>query len=249
MTIAGKGIYVYLLDEFGGKSPKEMVQKLRNAGINRVYLKIADGSDSWPKKNDFNAATAAEAKNAGLTVWAWHYVYGNHPEAEAAIAAKRVKDLGLSGYIYDAEKEYENKQKKTAAETFVAQLKKQMPAGTILGFSSFKYPSNHPDLPWQTLAAAADVLMPQVYWVQANNPAAQTDKAIGEWKKLNPNALMVPTGAAYEEDGWRANAADVKTFLLHAKDTCKAADLWYWDDLAKVSGKDYVDAVTSVVWP
>jgi hypothetical protein len=248
MAITGKGVYVYELNRFGGKNPKDLVAKLRAAGFTRVYLKIADGSNSWPSQDDFNAAVAKEAKSAGLTVWGWHYVYGNHPEDEATIAASRTKALGLTGYIYDAEIQYENKAKHAAATTFMTNLKQKLPAGTILGFSSFKYPSNHPDLPWKTFAAPADVLMPQVYWVRANNPAVQTDKAIGEWQALNANALMVPTGAAYEEDGWRADAVDVKAFLLHAKDKCKAADLWYWDDLAKDSGKDYVEVVTAVDW-
>ena len=250
LLLRGKGLYLYDLPSSGGANPLSLVNRLKAAGIAHVYIKIADGAQSWPRSGpDYTANVTAAAQAAGLIVWGWHYVYGNHPAAEAEIAAQRVGALGLSGYIFDAEKEYESTQKKAAAQTFVADARSLMPK-IPFGFSSFKYPTKHGDLPWKIFASAADVLMPQVYWVGKHDPGAQLDLAAKEWGALNPGAVIAPTGAAYTEQAdWRPTADDIKGFLTRARSVGHAAaDFWFWDYIAKAANADLLDAIATFAY-
>jgi len=232
--VRGTGIYIYELPAGGGEDPGKLVKRPKAANVARIYVKVADGSDVFPRiKPDYNKAVIAEARKQGLSVWGWHYIYGNFPEAEADRAAELVTKFGLQFYIYNAEKHHYGRAKQ--AKTFIERLRKNLP-DTKLGFSSFKYPTNHPDLPWKTFAAAADFLRPQVYWVEAHNPEKQYDRSWKEWSVLNPKAVMLPTGAAYSDDPkkWVPNADEISRSLrhVHAKG-CAGADFWVWDYVAK----------------
>jgi hypothetical protein len=245
------GFYLWQLPAGGGANPEKLIARLNGANIARIYVKIADGTRRYPTKGaNHTEDVVAEAKAHGLAVWGWHYVYGESPEAEADIAAEQTAKLNLAGYIYNAEKEYRDHKRVAQAKVFTKRLRDRLPS-TPFGFSSFKYPKNHAGLPWAELGGAADVLMPQVYWVEAHNPDKQYDKAFAQWSALNPAATMVPTGAAYTDDAekWRPSALEIAKFLkhVHAKG-CAAADFWVWDYLAKKKNADLLDAIRTFEW-
>ncbi|HEX7152270.1 MAG TPA: hypothetical protein VF618_12350 [Thermoanaerobaculia bacterium] len=247
--VRGTGIYIYKLPAGGGEDPGKLVKRLKAANVARIYVKVADGADVFPRiKPDYNKAVIAEARKQGLSVWGWHYIYGNFPEAEADRAAELVTKFGLQFYIYNAEKHHYGRAKQ--AKTFIERLRKNLP-NTKLGFSSFKYPTYHPELPWKTFAAAAHFLMPQVYWVEAHNPEKQYDRSWKEWSVLNPKAVMLPTGAAYSDDPekWVPNADEMSRFLrhVHAKG-CAGADFWVWDYVAKPANAELLAAITAFTW-
>lgn len=249
--LAKTGIYLWQLSAGGGAKPKTLVERLKAANVGRIYVKVADGTRKYPFSGaDHTEAVIGEARAQGLTVWGWHYVYGKDPEAEADLAAERVTKFGLPGYIYNAEKEYRDNKHVNEAKRFTMRLRANLPS-TPFGFSSFKYPKNHPGLPWAKLASAADVLMPQVYWVEAHDPDKQYDKAFAQWSAFNPNAVMVPTGAAYTDDPdkWRPTPIEIDRFLRHVHSKgCAAADFWVWDYVARTNNGDLLDAIGAFTW-
>jgi hypothetical protein len=55
--------------------------------------------------------------------------------------------------------------------------------------------------------------MPQVYWVEANNPAEQLEKSFLEYQRFIIDLPYIPTGAAYYEDGWKPTTAEIQEFI------------------------------------
>lgn len=249
--LAAKGMYLWNLRAIGGAKPAELVKQLKAAGLKHIYVKIADGKSKFPRKGaDHTQAVITEAQAQGLVVWGWHYVYGEFPEKEAEIAVDRVATYGVSGYIYNAEKEYRDKKRVKEAKTFLTALREGLPS-TPFGFSSFKYPSKHPGLPWKEMIGAADVLLPQVYWVGRHDPVAQLTKSAEEWSAFNKTAAIVPTGAAYSETkNWKPTAADIKAFLDGVVEAeYPAADFWSWDFITRKDYANLLKSVTDFTWP
>lgn len=249
--LSGTGLYLWQLTEGGGANADKLIARLKTANVSRIYVKVADGTRRYPTKGaDHTEDVVAAARAEGLAVWGWHYVYGKAPEQEADVAAEQVTKLQLRGYIYNAEKEYRDHKRVAHAKVFTKRLRDNLP-GKTFGFSSFKYPKNHVGLPWQELGGAADVLMPQVYWVEAHDPDKQYDKSFTQWSVLNPKAVMLPTGAAYTDEPakWRPTAAEIGKFLTHVHSQgCGAADFWVWDYVAKKMNADLLDAITAFTW-
>ena len=249
--LSGKGMYLWNLRAVGGAKPAELVKRLKSAGLKHVYVKIANGRSKFPRAGaDHTHAVIQEAQAQGLVAWGWHYVYGESPKAEAEMAVELAVKYAVTGYIYNAEKEYRDKKRVKEAEIFLAALRQGLPS-MPLGFSSFKYPKNHPGFPWKEMIGAADVLMPQVYWELRHDPAAQLTTSVAGWSEYKENPVIVPTGAAYSDTKkWKPTAADVTAFLTAAvAANHPAADFWSWDSIVRKDYANLLEAVTNFSWP
>ena len=118
--------------------------------LSHVLVKVADGA--FPYKVDLDsgydyaqpAIKKLQAQN--IQVWGWQYVYGDYPDQEAEIAVKRALELGVDGFVVNAEIQYENKAKATAAKKYMTILRNNL--GKIpVALSSYRYPSYHINLP------------------------------------------------------------------------------------------------------
>ena len=252
--LGGKGMYLYDLARVGGATPQQLVTKLVAAGLKHIYVKIADGSRAWPRKQPiFTDKVVAEAKNNALTVWGWHYVRGNDPAGEAKIAIKQVTDLGLAGYIYDGEAQHYglHKDAKDRAKKFVDALRAGLQT-TPFGFSSDRFPKVHPNLPAAELAKGADVLMPQVYWEGRHDPAKQLKKSIDQWKAVRNDIPIIPTGSAYRlpKKGWVIAAKELQEFCDDVKTRqLPAIDFWDWDNVIDKKNADLLKVITDLTFP
>jgi ketosteroid isomerase-like protein len=243
--LEGKGIYIWKIHNCEGGNVTAIVRRAIDAGLSHVLIKIADG----PRAYNVDLATPlVEAlKGAGILVWGWQFVYGNEPFGEADIAVHRVQTLGLDGFVINAEVDY--KYKNAAAAAYMDSLRPRLGQKPI-ALSSFRYPRYHPELPWTEFLSQCDINMPQVYWLQANNPAEQTDTCIAQFQNVFPVKPIVPTGAAFEEWGWRPTAAQVQTFLSHAQEIgLSAVNFWSWDYAGSAAGRDLWDTIASFAWP
>jgi hypothetical protein len=100
---------------------------------------------------------------------------------------------------------------------------------TPIALSSYRYPNVHRAFPWETFLEYCDLNMPQVYWVRANNPAAQLLKSLHEFQSLKVWRPVFPTGAAYGEHGWRATPEQVTSFLHGVQNNGLAGcNFWEW---------------------
>jgi hypothetical protein len=167
---------------------------------------------------------------------------------------QRCVQLKLDGYVLDAEREYKQPGKATAARVFMNILRAGIP-NTLIALSSFRYPSFHPQLPWGVFLEKCDLNMPQVYWEQANNPDQQLARCLSEFSNLQLVGVVrpvVPTGSAYgvPSPAWRATAGDITKFYTKALSLgLPAANLYSWDYARAPGNTDLWDAAANFNWP
>ncbi len=231
MTLQGKGFFLSQLRQCESGDPAAIMDAALQAGLSHVVVKIADGENACGIEAsgiDFTAPVVQVLQLAGIAVWGWHSVYGDHPSAEAAIAIARSQALGLDGYVVNVGKEYQNPGMDNAARQFMAEVRQTLKIPIAL--SSYHFPKYHPELPWSTLLEFCDLHMPMVSWENAHNPGAQLRESKDQCDAL-PNARpYIPTGAVYAASGWSPAAEDINDFLTTAQSLgLKAANFFDWD--------------------
>ena len=226
----GKGWYIWqaLAD------PVAAATLARAAGISHVLFKICDGTIRYPFAGPFPVdplpVSVATFKAHGIDVWGWGYVYGTYPEREADIAVERALELGVTGFVVNAEAQYKRyPDRHLRARAYMARLRSGLGADFPLGLSSYRFPSYHPELPWYEFLSSVDFNMPQVYWMQAHNAGAQLKRTVQEFSTMAVKRPIIPTGAAFKEHGWRAEPLEVLEFLQTAQELCvPGVNFWEW---------------------
>jgi hypothetical protein len=245
MPLEGKGIFIWKIHRCEKGNPAAIASRACDAGLSHVLIKIADGPRAY--NVDLAAPLVEALKGAGIQAWGWQFVYGNEPFGEADIAVHRIKALGLDGFVVNAEMDYKGKH--AAASAYMESLKARV-AGIPVALSSFRYPSYHPELPWTEFLSGCEYNMPQVYWVQANNPAHQLDRCIQQFRDIYPVLPIIPTGAAYEEYGWRPKPSELQQLLQHVRELgLPAVNFWSWDYAGSAEGRDLWNVVADYDWP
>ena len=231
MALDGKGMMILNIRNCEGGSPAQIVAVAKAAGLTNVIIKVADAANlhnvDHNTKVDLAPPLVAALKAAGLEVWGWHYIYGFNPADEANTAVRRVKDLDLSGYIVNAESEYKLPGRAQNAKTFMDILREGL--SIPIAFASYRFPSFHPQLPWNVFMESCYLAMPQVYWENADNPAAQLQRSVREYNAIHPRPLG-PTGPIFKSGAWSAKPEELISFMDTAKQlSCKSVNFSAWD--------------------
>jgi len=234
MPLKGKGFFIWKIKDCEKGNPEVIAKTALDAGMTHVLIKIADGAYPYntnlDTKADLIQPVAEALKSAGISVWGWHYVYGDYPINEANIAINQIKKLNIEGYVIDAEWEYKEPGKKNAAETYMKLLRKSLP-NLPIALSSYRFPTYHPQLPWKTFLDYCDFNMPQVYWEKAHNPEPQLTRTIKEFQALSPNRPVIPTGPTYRAGSWVPTQTDTLEFLQTSKKlNLDAVNFFSWDE-------------------
>jgi hypothetical protein len=235
MALQGTGFYIWKIPKCEQGDAGRIAQQAYKAGLSHVLIKVANGIYSynydWNKKVDLVPPVVKALHARDIQVWGWHYVFGNQPIPEAHIAIRRVTELGLDGYVIDAESEYKASGKASAARQFMRELRGGLGNNTPIALSSYRYPSLHP-LPWNEFLEKCDYNMPQVYWINAHNPGDQLVKTLQEFEgsRIKYRPPIIPTGAAFQEHGWEPSLEEVVEFLDKARELkLKGANFWEWN--------------------
>ena len=221
-------MFIWIIQNCHNGNINEIVDKAVKANYSHVLIKIANGIYSynydWEKKIDLVPPLVQALKSKGIQAWGWHYIYGDLPEMEAQKAISRIRDLGVDGYVLNAEGQYKGKH--SAANTFMSQLRAEI-NDIPVGLSSYRYPSYHPQFPWDEFLKKCDLNMPQVYWLLAHNPAAQLKRSVAEFQNLTYSPPIFPTGAT-------STASEVKEFMQQAQSlNLSGINFWEWSNLHK----------------
>jgi hypothetical protein len=232
MALFGKGYFIWQVRKCENGDPEAIAAAAAAQGFTHLVLKIADGRNAYnldPSTGaDLLAPLVTALRRRGISPWGWHYVYGYDPIPEADIAVERLQTLGLDGYAIDAEAQYKEAGKAAAAVQFMNRLRARL-GGFPIALCSYRYPTYHPAIPWQEFLDQCDLNMPQVYWVQADNPGAQLVRCVREFEAITPFRPIVPVGAAYTEGGWSPTPAHITEFLQTARSlNLSAANFWEW---------------------
>ena len=252
MTLQGKGYFIWKIADCEGGNIGAIVSLAQAANLGHLVIKIADGAYSFNVNTDTGEDLASELTQAlhaqGFEVWGWHYVYGDAPISEAAKAIQRIQQVQVDGYVIDAESEYKQSGKHSAAVHFMSQLRGSLPKLPV-ALSSFRFPSMHPDFPWKEFLNQINFNMPQVYWVGAHNPGAQLIRCVKEFQALTPYRPVIPTGMATSESGWKPTPADEIEFLNTARSlNLQAANFWDWAETRVPSLPGVWEAIRDYSW-
>lgn len=231
MALTGKGFFIWLIRSCEGGDVNAIAALAQQAQLTHVLIKVSHTTYSYNIEEgiDLVPPLVQALRERQIQVWGWHYVKGDDPLGEANEAIERVQQLGLDGYVIDAEAEYKQEGKATAAKRFMSRLRSALP-NLPIALSSYRYPSYHPQLPWREFLEKCDINMPQVYWKHAHNPASQLTRCIREFQAMTPYRPIVPTGAAFSEHGWQPTAEEVQEFLQTAQSfNLNAVNFYSWD--------------------
>jgi hypothetical protein len=226
---AGKGWFIWQ----PVSNPVAAATAAHNAGVSHVLIKVCDGTVRYPFVSvhpvDPVPDMVSAFKTRGIAVFGWGYVYGNSPSGEANIAIARSTQLGLDGFVVNAEVEYKRPNMDTRARAYMAALRAGLGGFFPIGLSSYRFPTLHRELPWQEFLSIVDFAMPQVYWMKATNPAAQLRRSLQEYRALPVQRPIIPTGASFKEHGWQPRPAEVLAFLDAAQEAgLNGVNFWEW---------------------
>jgi hypothetical protein len=235
LNLFGLGYYLWKVWLVEDGDPGAIADKAAAAGFTHVLIKIANGiypyNTTPANSREYVTPLVAALHARGILAYGWHYVFGENPAAEAAIAVRRVHETGVDGYVVDAETEYKNRANQ--ARAFMAALRAGLP-GFPVALSTFRFPVYHMEFPFAEFLRGCNVNMPQVYWEQSHNAASQLAECKRQYdalyisKGIQP-LPFIPTGAAYRWEGWEPSEADVVAFLEQAKAMGLAgANWWEW---------------------
>ncbi|MEI7989369.1 MAG: nuclear transport factor 2 family protein [Chloroflexota bacterium] len=233
MTLEGKGYYIWQVRMCEKGNAEAIANVAQSAGLTHILIKVADGiypyNYDWKTKTDLAKPVVQALKERGIKVWGWQYVYGEQPLEEGRIAVRRVQELGLEGFSIDVEREYEDNNKKAAANRYMNELRANL-KDVAIAISSYRFPSYHTLVPWREFLNQCDYNMPQVYWMKSHNPGEQLRRCVREFQEIKPFRPIIPTGSAFSEQNWTATASEILEFLQTAQDiNLSAANFWSWD--------------------
>jgi len=224
--LTGKGFFTWKIPYCEGGNVQAIAGEAQAAGLTHVLIKVANGIYRYNAASDLPGLVAA-LHAVGIQAWGWQYIFGQSPALEAGVASRQAVDLGLDGFVVNAEMEFKAPGMSGPAITYMTLLRRALPY-LPLALSSYRYPSLHREFPFHEFLTFCDFAMPQVYWEQAHNPGAQLERCLGEYQSLKPDMPVVPTGAAYKWNGWAATPGDVAEFLAQAKILVQGCNFWEW---------------------
>jgi len=254
VTLEGKGFFIWQVPRCENGQPNAIGARAAAAGLSHVLVKIADGADrpynvNAETEEDLVPAVRDALRHVGVSVWGWHYVRGDRPEAEARLAVRRMDELGLDGFVVNAEIEYKQRNRREAAKRYMTLLREGLP-NTPIALSTFRFPSNHRAFPYAEFLELCDYAMPQVYFEKAHNPEQQLVRSVEEYSVLRPARPIIPTAPAYAASGWRPTVDDLQRFFTKAKAMgLTAVNAWSWDFATRPAYVEYWDAIAGFDWP
>lgn len=215
----GKGLYVWVVDE----NWDEILFDLKDGNFNWACIKVADGSYRYNDNPNLQKLIDG-MRSADIEVWGWQYIYLINGIREAEVAADQIDRYNLDGFILDPEKEAKEKQVEAHNYAVTLSNKTTVP----IGLSSYRYPSYHPELPWDEFLSICDFHAPQVYWVRSHNPAEQLVMSMGDLLALK-DLPFVPAGCAYNDEysDWSPTDQDVLEFYQKAREL-ELPGIFYW---------------------
>jgi hypothetical protein len=256
----GKTFFIWKVKEVhaGNDDPAGLAKIAKGMGLSAVLVKIANGTDRYNLRPtilgyvDDIVKPLADAFHAqGLEVWGWHYIYGVNPLGEADLGAKRALEMGVDGYIIDAEAEFEQPGMGLKAAQFMDRLRANI-CSLPVGLSTWRFPSIHQTFCWKEFLPKIDFHLPQVYWVGATNPAEQLTKSLNEYRDLEKTLGIgplpyVPTGAAYHENGWQPAPEEIKAFHNQVIALGLPGESWWeWGNSIRYG---FEDDIAALAWP
>jgi Putative peptidoglycan binding domain len=219
----GSGMWIWYVSKSGG-SAAAIAARAQQYGVGTVFVKSSDGSSWW---SQFSPALVQQLKSAGVHVCAWQFVYGDHPDTEAALGA-RAAQTGADCLVIDAEGQYEGKY--AQAQTYINSLRGAIGPDYPLSLSSFPYVDYHPSLPYSVFLGpnGAQYNQPQMYWKTIGTSVDNIFTHTYTWNGVYGRRIF-PLGQLYNSP----SMSDIKRFRgLAAGYGASGVSWWSWQSAA-----------------
>ena len=237
----GKGIWIWRLSEAEGGNVSAIIERCENVGIEWVAIKCGDGGYFW---SQCKLSTIEQFQNAGIKVFGWQYVYGDDPIGEASVA-NQILDLGVDGFIIDAEAEYEGKPDN--ATIYLENIRAEHP-DSFIAYTTFPIIDYHTDFPYLEFGKYCDAVMPQDYWKEIGvTPEYMVEWMEEQWNKwhkiweaggysdsIKP---IIPLG-----QGWDVSGSEITRFCNLVYDHGYGGiSLWRYGTMTEENWKAYAE--------
>ncbi len=252
MSLEGKGFFTWKIPSCENGDAGAIAAQAKMAGLTHVLIKVANGIGAYnidPNTGiDYALNLTRALHDQGIQVLGWHYVFGDNPIGEANKAIQRIQQLSLDGYVIDAEEEYKQPGKREAAKRFMSQLRSILPDFPI-ALSSYRFPAYHTAFPFREFLEQCDYNMPQVYWMKAKNAGEQLNQCVRQFQAITPHRPIIPTGAAFRQNGWQPMQGEVLEFLQTAQSlNLSAANFWEWSNARSGSLPGVWETIRDFAW-
>ena len=217
-----QGQWIWYVDRSEGGSIRAIVARAKRNDVGTVYVKSGDGVNYW---SQFSRGLVEALHRAGLSVCAWHFVYGDAPLAEARIAAAAVK-RGADCLAIDAEADYEGKY--AAADRYVRALRARVGDAYPLSLAAFPYVDYHPSFPYSVFMGPGGAThnQPQMYWKTIGTSVREVYAHTYLYNRIYGHPIY-PLGQTYEAPG----AGAIKAFRRFAASHGGFAPSWWsWQE-------------------
>lgn len=235
--------------------PQKLIDIAKAFDIDGFTIKVLDYKNKWnvPYGDKPLMEYMDALRNAGLIVEAWGYHYPEGPSSQGAAIEERRQKLGFDAYSVDMEAPWKQPYGMGAASKALHDPLKR--DGFEVLMCSYRYPSYHPELPWnQTMKHQNnDGANPQVYWALRHDPVAQLERTFDEYEQWGKP--IFPVGALFgasfkvgeETVWWEPTQQDIEKFRIWCE-TKNLSKIYYWSmDWVLAKEKwDWLKAATGV---
>jgi Putative peptidoglycan binding domain len=223
-----QGMWVWYVSHSEGGSVSAIVARAQRYDIGTVYVKAADGGGAW---SQFNKGLIQALHGGGIDVCAWQFVYGDHPVAEAKVAAAAVKK-GADCFVIDAESDYEGKY--AAADRYIRALRARIGEAFPVSLAGFPYVDYHPSFPYSVFLGpgGAQYNQPQMYWKTIGTSVRTVFEHTYLYNRIWGHPIY-PIGQTYEGPG----SASLRLFRRFAASYGGLPPSWW--DWQETSGSEW----------
>lgn len=246
-----KAIYSHVLAATLDGKIETIARWLLANGFQAIWPKVADGPYPFRWRPPFTALPYAENLTAGmveifhsygLLVLGWGFLYGKDPKGEATLAVSQVKNLGLDGYILDAEGMFDGQPTAEANAYTITRIIKDAIPDTPLAYCGFPRiwsPKTggewHPAKVVRAFMSACDAASPMTYW-DGESPAWAAEflqQSYEQYRRITDKPY-VPAGRAYIGDAGKATKETIAAFQARADVLgIKGISWWFLDHAVK----------------
>jgi hypothetical protein len=235
----GKGQFLWLLDRLEGGDMVKLADRLAHEGYRWVCVKMQDGILHFAgykpyRQQELLALLVPELERVGIELHGWGFIYGQSPytgrslvSQEIAITLEVIERWQPVSWHINAEYAYKHSGAASHADAYCKAIKQAHPE-LAMGLSSYKFPKQHPELPFWAFAPHLDFWAPQVYWQKAYNPIEQLSRSIDEYKAIR-ELPFVCAGTLYPEGTWWPTAQQVLDFSESCKARPEVVAVYYWE--------------------
>jgi hypothetical protein len=175
-------------------------------------------------------AESCRKHGLGFHIWGWIYLYVNGRSIINREAAKTVELCNLLQPLsYIVNKEVKSGEDENhLADSYMRQVKREI--DIPIGFSSFKYPESHPEIPWEGFGDHVDYWAPQVYWqedTREDGGVLQLRKSIAQHVAIQ-DLPLVPAGTCYPEGEWWTTVVQLIAFCYACKEIENVVGVNFW---------------------